>query len=62
MSGLCEQIHECANGAAYEEFLPDRVFRDIRMKNVDGLEATRRVVANLNDDRLRETVNEAATC
>jgi len=77
VGGLCEEIHECADGAealaAYDQFLPDWVFMDIRMQRLDGLEATRRIIAahkdarvvivtNLNDDRLRETVRAAGAC
>jgi CheY-like chemotaxis protein len=46
---LCAAVRECADGAeavaAYEEFRPDWMLMDIRMGQVDGLEATRQNVA-----------------
>ena len=77
VGNLCEAIYECADGAealaAYDRFHPDWVFMDIRMKQVDGLQATRQIIAahkdarivivtNLNDKDLRETVQEAGAC
>ena len=77
VGGLCEAVRECADGsealAAYEEFHPDWVLMDIRMQDVDGLEATRRIVAahgqahvvivtNCDDERMRELATEAGAC
>ncbi|HZM89851.1 MAG TPA: response regulator transcription factor [Blastocatellia bacterium] len=77
VGSLCQEVHECADGSealsAYEEFLPDWVVMDIRMKDVDGLEATRRLVAahqdarvvivtNCDDGQLRENARVAGAC
>ena len=44
-----EQIYECADGseafALYERHLPDWVLMDINMKDVDGITATRQIIA-----------------
>ena len=49
LCGLAEEIAECGDGAqalaAYREFGPDWVVMDIGMDKVDGLEATRQIVA-----------------
>jgi len=49
LRGLAEEIAECGDGAealaAYREFAPDWVVMDIGMDKVDGLEATRQIVA-----------------
>ena len=46
---LAEEIRECADGAdalaAYETLRPDLVLMDIRMKQVDGIQATKQIRA-----------------
>jgi CheY-like chemotaxis protein len=43
------EFHECSDGdeavEAYARFRPDWVVMDIKMERVDGIEATRRIVA-----------------
>ncbi len=77
VGGLCEAIYECGDGAealaAYEQFHPDWVLMDIRMQRLDGLAATRQIMAahqdarvvivtSHDDARLRETVCAAGAC
>ena len=77
VGGLCEEILEWADGeaavAAYNEFHPDWVFMDIRMKKVDGLEATRQImtahrdarviiITKYDDTRIRETACAVGAC
>ncbi len=49
LNGLTDEICECEDGAgavaAYMEFQPDWVLMDWEMKNVDGLTATRHIMA-----------------
>ncbi len=44
-----DQIYECADGseafALYRKHLPDWVLMDIQMKDVDGITATRQIIA-----------------
>jgi CheY-like chemotaxis protein len=75
--GDLAEVFECTDGdealPLYEQYHPDWVLMDIRMRNVSGIEATRNLVAahrearvvivtNFNDDRLRETAREAGAC
>jgi len=69
VSDLATELYECADGAealsAYREHRPDWVLMDIKMGEVDGLEATREIISafpearicivtNYDDDELRE--------
>ena len=49
LADLAETIYECSDGAeavaAYEAHRPDWVLMDIKMKEVDGIVATRRIKA-----------------
>ena len=74
LKGLAEEIAERADGdealAAYREFAPDWVVMDIGMDRLDGLEATRQIVADFplarivmltqyDDVKLREAARKA---
>lgn len=49
LSGLATEIHECTDGsqalAAYRQHQPDWVLMDIEMPELDGLAATRQILA-----------------
>lgn len=75
--GAVAEVFECEDGAEalplYEQHQPDWVLMDIRMQRLNGLEATRRILAshadariviitNYNDARLRETARAAGAC
>jgi NarL family two-component system response regulator LiaR len=51
-----DQIYECADGseafALYEKYLPDWVLMDISMKEVDGITATRQIIAAFPQARI----------
>lgn len=74
LTDLAEVIYECSDGseavAAYEAYAPDWVLMDIKMKEVDGIVATRRIkeswpaaqiiiVTDYDNDALREAASEA---
>ena len=74
LADLATTIYECSDGAqavaAYEAHAPDWVLMDIRMKEVDGIVATRQIkerwpaaqimiVTDYDNDALREAAKEA---
>jgi DNA-binding NarL/FixJ family response regulator len=74
IAGVAEVVGECADGAdvldAYTRLQPDWVLMDIGMKNVDGIAATRQIIAaypeahvliitDYNEDELRRAAYEA---
>ena len=50
------EMHECSDGdealAAYERYWPDWVVMDIKMERVDGIAATRLIVAEYPDAKV----------
>ena len=77
VSDLATELYECADGAealsAYREHRPDWVLMDIKMGEVDGLEATREIISafpearicivtNYDDDELREAARKSGAC
>jgi CheY-like chemotaxis protein len=77
VSDLAEQVYECGDGAqalaAYGQHRPDWVLMDIEMKELDGISATRQIMAafpeahivivtNYDDGDLREAARRAGAC
>lgn len=74
---FASEIHECAEGSdalpAYNAQKPDLVLMDIRMNEIDGIAATKRIkaadpgaqiviVTDYDDNALREAAMEAGAC
>jgi CheY-like chemotaxis protein len=56
VSDLVEDLYECEDGgqalALYAEHRPDCVLMDLRMNEMDGLEATRLIIASFPQARI----------
>jgi len=74
---LAEAVSECGDGAEalanYREHRPDWVLMDIRMKKMDGIAATKQIMAafpgahvlivtDYDDAKLREAAHRAGAC
>jgi two-component system response regulator DegU len=74
---LVDEIYECDDGrqaiALYAEHRPDWVLMDLRMREVDGMEATSHIIASFpqakvvmvtdyDDAELREAARRAGAC
>lgn len=74
---LAEEVFECGDGrealSAYRKHQPDWVLMDIKMKDVDGIAATKQIrdlyphasvliVTGYNDRKLREAARKAGAC
>jgi CheY-like chemotaxis protein len=77
LEDVAEQIDECADGiealVAYMRFRPDWVLMDIKMKALDGIEASSRIMATFpdakilivtdyDDEELRDEARRAGAC
>jgi CheY-like chemotaxis protein len=74
---LASEIYECADGAdaliTYHAHMPDVVLMDIRMNEMDGIQATERIkaadqearvliVSDYDDEELRRAAMRAGAC
>ena len=77
LTGLGAEVNECADGsqalAAYREHFPDWVLMDIRMKELNGIDATRQlraafpearviIVSEMGSPSFRKAAQEAGAC
>jgi CheY-like chemotaxis protein len=77
VNDLVDELYECEDGGQavtlYAELRPDWVLMDLRMKGMDGLEATSRIFASFpqakivmvtdyEDSELREAAHRAGAC
>jgi CheY-like chemotaxis protein len=77
IAGLAGRTYECADGAEalalYARHRPDWVLMDVKMADVDGISATRQIVAadasakviivtSYDDVELREAARQAGAC
>src|SRR5947207_12328711 len=75
--GDLAEVFECEDGgqalSLYEQHRPNWVLMDVRMKDVNGIEATRSIISkypdaqvmmvtNYDDDRLRKSSCQAGAC
>jgi len=77
VSDLADHLYECSDGSealtAYTQYRPDWVLMDLNMRQVDGLAATRQIMAAFPEARimivtayegaaLREAARKAGAC
>jgi len=77
LSDLASEVNECTDGsqalAAYREHIPDWVLMDIRMKELDGIDATRQlraafpearviIISEMGNAAFRKAAQEAGAC
>ena len=77
VTDMCERVFECGDGAeavlVYKEHCPDWVLMDIDLPEVDGISATRQIIAadpqaqvmivtNYDDADLREAARSVGAC
>jgi CheY-like chemotaxis protein len=77
LAGLGAEVNECADGsealAAYRKHIPDWVLMDIKMKELNGIDATRQlraafpgarviIVSEMGNASSRKAAQEAGAC